>query len=249
MSIRGVIPLLFLLNTLAIAQISGPISGFGTPAGTTLNSGVPDAFQINYFPNPTVNGGGFINVTNSGALGAAFFGPLLGTKVGYICVNVYAFTQDEMEVGCCVCPLSPNGIGHLNIATDLTTNTATGIVPSSLTVKLIATLPSGETAANAGSTGSTQCDGPALIPYSSTQAATAKLAPGMRAWGVKIHNLPAGGGGAAFTSATEDAFLPAALSPGELASVANRCAQILGNFSGAGICKACSLGSVGGAKK
>lgn len=249
MNLRNITLAVIVFSMAAFGQISGPIAGFGTPAGTTLNAGVPDAFQINYLPNPTVNGGGFIDMSNAGALGAAFFGPLLGSKVGYICANVYAFTPDEQEVACCVCPMSPNSVWHLVTATDLAANTATGVVPASLTVKIVTTLPTGETTANAGSTGAVTCDSPALIPYNTAAAATAKLAPGLRAWATKIHQIPAGGGGAAFTAATETAFLPAPLSPGELASIVNRCAGIVGNASGAGICGACRVGAVGGGRK
>ena len=70
------------------------------------------------------------------------------------------------------------------------------------------------------------------------------LAGGMLAWGTTLHAAPAGG-----TSVTEGPFRPATLSPGELASLTGRCASILGNGSGFGICRSCRAGALGAAKQ
>jgi len=237
-----------------VAAFGQPIGGFGTApaAGITQNAAVPDAFQVNYFPNVQTLGGGYVNILNSGALGADPFGPGLLTHTGGICVNVYAFSADEQEIACCSCLVTPNGLARIQIA-DLVSNTLTGVVPGTgIDIKLVATIPGGGTsftvpgvATQATFTGQ-QCNA-AYTNYNGIQVAPAvqNLAPGLRAWGVKVHTLPATN--PTNTSITETAFLPAALSTGELISITNRCAGIIGNGSGAGNCKGCTLGALGGA--
>jgi hypothetical protein len=108
-------------------------------------------------------------------------------------------------------------------------------------VKLLATL--------AGATGTaTSCTNSAAL------AGTAgfPIAPaGMAAWGTTLHaNLNTANGGPFAT--TETRFTPATLSTGtggELASLTNRCTNIIGNMSGFGICASCQAGALGAAKK
>jgi hypothetical protein len=46
--------------------------------------------------------------------------------------------------------------------------------------------------------------------------------------------------------AISEAFTPSTLSAGEAASIGGRCAAILGNGSGFGICNSCRAGALGG---
>ena len=71
------------------------------------------------------------------------------------------------------------------------------------------------------------------------------LAGGMAAWGTTIH---APGADAPFR-VTETPFRPATLSAQELASITGRCASILGNGSGFGICRSCRAGALGADKQ
>jgi hypothetical protein len=188
-------------------------------------------FQVRYAANLNI-GESYVNITNDGANGAPLLGPGFGGAVGNICANVYAFSPDEQLISCCSCLVTPNGVVNLGVNRDLTSKTLTGVIPTSVVVKLVSTL------AGTGGTGTT-------CTNSAATATTATLAPGMLAWGTTIHNAPPG---VATYNVTETAFSPATLSAGELASISGRCASILGNGSGFGICKSCQAGALGAAK-
>jgi hypothetical protein len=113
---------------------------------------------------------------------------------------------------------------------NLTSKTLTGVVPTSVTVKLLTTL--------AGGTGAgTTCNNAAAT-------ATGTLANGTTAFRTTLHATPVAGSYAS----TETPFTPATLSAGELASITGRCASIIGNASGFGICNSCRTGALGGGK-
>ena len=184
-------------------------------------------FQVRYASNLTVSDS-VINITNTGANGASLFGPGFGGAAGNICVNVYAFAPDEQLISCCSCLVTPDGLVSLSVVNDLISNTLTGVRPSSVVVKLISTL------AGTGGTG-TSCTN------SATAVNPANLAIGLAAWGTTIHASPTG------FATTETAFTPSTLSAGELASVTNRCTNIIGNGTGFGICGSCRAGGLGAA--
>ncbi len=199
-----------------------------------------DAYQINYLANLNV-GDGIINITNAGALGADAFGPFSGTT-GRICVNVYAFSPDEQEISCCSCLVTPNALVHLSAKTDLIQNTLTGVVPNSIIVKLLATIPAGPAnpaSVNIGPFTGSSCS--ASSPFT-----TPNLAPGMRAWATRLHALPTS---PVTYGVTEGVFQQANLSQGELDKLTTLCRFINGNGSGAGICRSCTLGGLGAASK
>jgi hypothetical protein len=183
-------------------------------------------FQVSYAANPAA-GESYINIINTGANGAALLGPGFGGAAGNICVNVYAFAPDEQEISCCSCLLTPNSVANLGVNRDLTSTTLTGVVPTSVVVKLVATL--------AGSGGSgTSC--------SASAAAEGTLAHGLVAYGTSPQPV-----GTTF-SAAERTFAPSTLSSAEYASITGRCASILGNGSGFGICNSCRSGALGADK-
>ena len=210
MQFRKAIFAIFAVSVVALAQ----------PAA------VDAPFQVRYAANLTF-GESYINITNDGANGAPLLGPGFGGAVGNICANVYAFSPDEQLISCCSCLVTPNGIVNLGVSRDLTSKTLTGVIPTSVVVKLVATL------AGTGGSG-TSCTN------SAATVTTATTVPGMLAWGTTNHATPAGP-----YTVTETAFSPATLSAGELASIGGRCASILGNGSGFGICASCRAGALG----
>jgi len=105
----------------------------------TYTVGLDSPFQVSYAANPSA-GESYINIINTGANGNALLGPGYGTQYGNICVNVYAFAPDEQEISCCSCLVTPNSVVNLGVNRDLTSLTLTGVVPSSVVVKLVSTL-------------------------------------------------------------------------------------------------------------
>jgi hypothetical protein len=146
---------------------------------------------------------------------------------GSICANVFVFAPDEEIVSCCSCPVTPNGLVSLSAQRDLVVNPLTRGTPTSVVIKLLATVPVGGSCSN-----------------SAASVATATLAPGMVAWGTTLHANTSAAAGTYDT--TETAFTPATLSASELARLANTCSFILAQGSGYGVCNSCRLGGLGG---
>jgi hypothetical protein len=206
------------------------------------------AFQVSYAANPS-SGESYINIINTGANGAPLLGPGYGTAVGNICVNVYAFAPDEQEISCCSCLLTPNSVANLGVNRDLTSLTLTGVVPSSVVIKLLATLAGGD------GTGTSCTNSAAAVPIASIaknrvtkssskpRLVTDGLALGMVAYGTTPQ--PVG----SVYSAVEHSFVPSTLSGEELASITGRCASILGNGSSFGVCNSCKTGALGATRK
>jgi len=184
-------------------------------------------FQVSYAANPSA-GESYINIINTGANGAPLLGPGFGGAAGNICVNVYAFSPDEQEISCCSCLLTPNSVANLGVNRDLTSLTLTGVLPDSVVIKLVATL------AGEGGSG-TSC--------SASAATEGTLATGLVAYGTTPQPV-----GTAY-NAVEHTFVPSTLSAGEYASITGRCASILGNGSGFGVCNSCRTGALGAAKQ
>lgn len=189
-------------------------------------------FQVRYAANLAA-GESYINIVNTGANGAPLLGPgFQAANVGNICVNVYTFAPDEQLISCCSCLVTPNQVVNLGVNRDLVSKTLTGVVPSSVTVKLLASKPGASTCSNSAATWD------AIVPA------------GMAAWGTTLHAQPGGG-----FATTETPFIPATLSAGEagtnteLASIRGRCAAIIGNGSGYGICASCRLGALGAVRR
>ena len=115
-----------------------------SPPTSTCDASVPvfaaqgprDAFQTHYASNLNI-GDSFVNITNAGSAIA----PAGGTPGdGNICVHVYTFSPDEQEVSCCSCLVTTNALVSLSVNNDLVSNTLTPARPTSVVVKLVATV-------------------------------------------------------------------------------------------------------------
>jgi hypothetical protein len=195
-------------------------------AAFAQEGGQDSAYQVRYASNLNI-GESVINITNTGARGADLQSGTSASITGSICVNVYAFSPDEQMVSCCSCPVTPNGLVSLGAQRDLISNTLTPAVPTSITIKLLATVPVGGSCNN-----------------SAAAVVGGDLAPGMAAWGTTLH---AGAAGA--YEVAETAFTPATLSAGERFRLGTLCNFILANGSGFGVCRSCRLGGLGAARR
>jgi hypothetical protein len=168
-------------------------------------------FQVRYAANLNI-GDSVVDITNTGASGSS------------ICVNVYTFAPDEQEISCCTCTVTPDGLASLSVKNSLTNNTLTGVVPTAVVIKLIATK---------GACDAATVTGEALVP-------------GMAAWGTTIHALPVTPGSPATTyGVTETAFTPSTLSATELTRATSLCGFIQSDGSSFGICGGCAAGGLG----
>jgi hypothetical protein len=222
-------PLLFDFRvTINVAAGSGVGAGVNTPEPATLTLDGP--FQVSYAANPSA-GESLISMINTGANGDPLLGPGFGGAAGNTCVNVYAFDPAEELIACCSCLLTPNQVANLGVNANLTIKTQTGVVPTSVTIKLVNTLagPGGTTTS---CTNSASMAGGANFPVVS----------GLVAYGTTPQAV-----GTTY-NVVEHPFIPATLSGDELSSIAGRCA-ILGNASGYGICTQCRLGALGAGKR
>jgi hypothetical protein len=216
------------LRNVILAALVLAMAAFGQTIATA-NAVLDGPYQVRYAANLAA-GESYIDIVNDGYQGASLLGPGFGAgTIGNICVSVYAIDPGEELDSCCSCLITPDQVVHLGAVADLISNTANGVKPTSITIKLLASIP-------AGGASATSC---------ATQAATvtsATLVSGMDAWGTTLH--PAPGSTTTFIT-TETPFTNAALSGGELASLTGRCASIVGNLSGAGICTSCHNGALG----
>jgi hypothetical protein len=213
-----------ILTALALAPVA-----FAQGPATTLTT--LDAFyQVRYIANLQF-GDSYIDMVNDGATMLGPIGPGGALVTGNICANVYVFDSAEEMISCCSCLITPDGLMSLSVQRDILSNTATGVMPTSLTVKLLATI--------AGIHGSsTSCTN------SASMVSTSIIGFGLAAWGTTLHATPVAG----IYATTETAFTPATLSAGELASLGNRCSNIIGDLSGFGICASCRATALGGSK-
>ena len=113
--------LVFLLAvaiTPALAQ--GPVTG---------------PYLVDYFSN---NGGAAdqsVRLVNFGANGTPLTSP-----TGDVCANIYVFDANQEMVACCSCRITPNGLLTLSVATNLTNNPVTSVVPINGDIKIVSTI-------------------------------------------------------------------------------------------------------------
>jgi hypothetical protein len=170
--------------------------------------------QITYAANLDI-GDAVLNITNA------------GTSGGNICVNVYTFSPDEQLISCCSCMVTPNALVSLSARSDLTSNTLTPSVPTSIVVNLLASLPIGG------------------VCNPQFPVETVNLAFGAIEWTYTKQKPDGTAGGKITAGITETPAVPAGVSSMQLARLTSFCGFIQANGSGFGICKSCRLGGQG----
>jgi hypothetical protein len=215
--------------SIQVTDSTGLVSTVLCPFSINLTDPTKAAFLIKYAANLNI-GESYVNITNTGANGAPLQGPGFGANVGNLCVNVYTFDPGEELISCCSCLVTPDQTVNLGVNRDLLPKTLTGVVPTSVTVKLLGSLAGGDgTGINCNNAAAT--------------VTTATLVSGVAAWGTTLHASPSGSYGT-----TEAPFTSSTLSLAELASIGGRCTAIVGNGSGFGICNSCRSGALGATK-
>lgn len=199
------------LRMLLCAALLCPIQIFAQALAPASDA----VYQLRYFANLNI-ADAVINLTNTGALSGV-------DPAGRICANVFVFDSTSDMVACCACPVTPNGLNSLSVKDDLLSNTITPAVPTSVTVKLVATLPVAGT-----------CNPKSPL--------ATNLVRGMVAWGATVRSTKLTSPPVTLFTATETEFAKGELSATELTKLTTTCSFIQGNGSGFGICRACKLG-------
>ncbi len=212
--------------SIQVKDSTGLVATNTCPFAINLTTTSTVSYLVRYAANLNI-GESYVDITNTGANGCAALGPGFGAAAGNICVNVYAFDPAEELISCCSCLVTCDQTVNLGVDRDLTVKTLTGAQPTSVTIKLLSSLAGGNGAG-------TSCTS------SAAAVTTATLVGGLSAWGTTLHANPTGG-----YDSTETPFTGSTLSPGELASLGGRCAAILGNGSGFGVCNSCRAGALG----
>jgi hypothetical protein len=201
---------MFLFGTVAFA--AGPLDGYAVmdPGNLSVGDSV-------------------VNITNAGGESTTAF----PAQNGNLCVSVYTFSPDEQLISCCSCLVTPDGLVSLSARNDLISNTLTPGVPTSVVIKLLASVTTAGTAAS--------CNASTVGTDTNPVAQFFSLA----AWGTKIHPLPVTPGSPATTyGVTETPFTRATLSEAELNRMTTLCGFIQTNGSGFGICRSCRFGGL-----
>ncbi len=242
------------------------------PFVNSFGSGVEDAFQVTYVSQLN-NADTVINISNAGTV--AGITPLTGVGVpaGDLCVNIYIYTPDQQQVGCCSCRVTHNEIVYQNLGGPTESASASWGVPTqyggsgvpgllwnttygpglypfnSAVVKLIATNPNDAVGCN-------------NIPYNAATSTSGNitaasitatdLAPGMAVWSTHPHPT----NGASIPGPNGTVLLPVhiaetdaqskGLSLGELTGLTSLCTNIQANSSGRGQCSCPTENLAGG---
>jgi hypothetical protein len=172
-----------------------------------------DTYRVNYYSDALTKGApdGTVHIVNPGTAVTKLNAdgkPLNGS----LCAQVYVLNNDEQEVECCGCVLSPDSERTLSINKDLLGNPInTNIVTVDGVIKIVSTAPT---------------NGKCRPDYE-----TDKPVAGLRSWDTHIQTVST-----ASYAETEEEFGSAPLSNNEWFWLTNQCSAIYTNGSGAGIC-------------
>jgi hypothetical protein len=236
--------------TLAFAALTALSTvAYGQQLGAAQNGS--DVYQVGYAANLNI-GDSVVNLSNAGAQSGFFVTgqPGGGGALGNICVNVYTFDPQEEEINCCSCLVTPNALNSLSAKADLISNTLTPAIPTSIVIKLIASVPALVT----GSTTAFNVCNPAKVAptgtfqtlgVANTAGAAGNLTNGMIAWGATLEPSSSAG----TFGPVNVPFLKEPLTTSELTALTTVCNFIQSNGTGYGVCKTCGLGALSGTKQ
>jgi hypothetical protein len=229
---------------------------FAAIALSTVAFGQEDgdrAYHIGYAANLNI-GDSEINISNDGGRAGFYNNNTTGLGGGNICANVYTFDPSEEMISCCSCLVTPNALVSLSAKNDLINNVLTPAIPSSIVIKMVASVP-------ATATGGvyTVCNpaAPHLIGTGNAGETLAnQLTIGMLTWGTTLepaaspgtygpvnvqyiseNSVGGAGGGTLFPAGTEQADLTLV------------CAFVQQEGTGFGTCGSCALGALSGTKQ
>jgi hypothetical protein len=182
-----------------------------------------DTYQVSYYSNALVVGpDATVHIVNPGTAITTINGNG-GPTSGDLCADIYVFNNDEQEVECCSCLLTPDSERTLGIHTNLLNNPVNaGNVTNDGVIKVV-------------STASVTVKGAQTCPFPNGDTSISPTA-GLRAWAT--HWQTHGDTG---YSETEEEFSSAPLSSFELEYVELECSAISTSGSGKGVCS-CGYG-------
>ena len=160
---------------------------FATLALSTVAFAQQDGrYQIGYAANLNI-GDSEINISNDGFRAGFYNNNTTGLGAGNICANVYTFDPSEEMISCCSCLVTPNALVSLSAKNDLINNVLTPAIPTSIVIKLTATVPGTVTGG-----AYTVCN--PTIPYLAGNTAGGEIIPNQATFGMltRGHNARTG---------------------------------------------------------
>jgi hypothetical protein len=186
-------------------------------AAAIANAQTSDVYQLTYYSHPSNTTGEdtTFHIINTGTAVTTLDNNGLPTN-GKLCADIYVFNDDEQEVACCGCVLTPDSETTLSIEHNLLSNP---INPAILTNDGVIKIISGSLNGPGGKSCDPAAEVAPIIPVEE-----------LRAWGTHLQAE----GTALFE--TEEAFASAPLTNSELNFAANLCSAIQAQGSGKGKC-------------
>jgi len=172
-----------------------------------------DTYQVTYYSDALTAGApdATVHIVNPGTA-VTRINPDGKPQNGNLCADIYVLNNDEQEVECCGCKLTPDSERTLSIDTNLLGNPINSqIVTADGVIKIVS--------GPVSKTGTCVPDKEGIVPVA-----------GLRAWDTHIQAVPSG------YVETEEEFGAAPLSDNELFWLQNQCSAIYTSGSGHGKC-------------
>jgi hypothetical protein len=200
-------------------------------------------YQVGYAANLNI-GDSELNISNDGFRFGFYNNNTTGNGAGNICVNVFTFDPSEEEISCCSCLVTPNALVSLSAKNDLINNVLTPAIPTSIVVKLTATVPGTSTGTVYNVCNPTITETVSAASLNTADPTPYDLTQGMLAWGATLEpSSPAG-----TYSPVAVPYLRSNLSTSEQGDLTSVCSFVRQEGTGFGVCGSCALGALSGTK-